>query len=213
MGKMHDITNNRYNHWTVLRFDKRDGERYRWICRCDCGTIRSVEASSLKSGATKCCGCIKHPAKGNLKHGGRNERLYGVWNGMKNRCYDADDRAFKWYGGRGIKVCDEWVNDYGAFRQWALENGYDDSLNKYECTIDRINDNGDYSPDNCRFTNMVVQNNNRRSNVVITFNGESHTLKEWSYITGLNYSMLKKRYKYGWSAERMLSTPNTHKHT
>ena len=213
MGKLQDITNNRYNHWTVLRFDKRVGCSYYWICQCDCGTIRSVASSSLKSGASKCCGCIKHPTMHNLTHGGKCERLYGVWSGIKCRCYNSHDRAYQWYGARGIKVCDEWLNDYASFRDWAIKNGYDENAAKFACTIDRIDTNGDYSPDNCRFSNMVGQNNNRRSNVVITLNGESHTLKEWSKITGLSYAMLKKRRQYGWNADKIIYTPNTHKHT
>lgn len=142
-------------------------KRVAWICRCDCGEIHVAQADSLKSGGTKSCGCLK--AENNRakwgKHNGSKDRLYGVWTDIKKRCYNPKYKQYKDYGGRGIQVCDEWLRDYSAFRDFALKHGYDPDAKFGECTIDRIDVNGNYCPENCRFIDMKAQRNNQRRSV------------------------------------------------
>lgn len=136
----------------------------------------------------------------NFKHGKRNTNIYGVWQTMKTRCYNEHSEKYKNYGGRGITVCDEWRNDFQAFYNWAINNGYDDNL-----TIDRIDVNEDYSPSNCRWITNKEQQRNRRNNRNITINGETHCLSEWCEILGLNYNTVRSRLNiYKWSIERAL---------
>lgn len=133
---------------------------------------------------------------------GCSSRLYKCWAHMKERCYREADSDYKNYGGRGIRVCDEWRNDYLAFKEWALANGYEPSL-----TIDRIDYNGNYEPSNCRWATWKEQSNNRRGLHYLTYNGETKTLTEWSEITGISFTTLYMRLTtYGWSVEKALST-------
>jgi len=133
-----------------------------WRCRCDCGNETIVDVCQLTSGKTKSCGCLRSEG-GHTTHGGRYDRLYKVFSNMNNRCYNPHSNDYKYYGGRGIKVCDEWLHNYAAFRDWALSNGYDANASRGECTIDRIDVDGDYSPANCRWVPMSIQSQNRRN--------------------------------------------------
>lgn len=142
---------------------------------------------------------------------GDTDRLYIVWISMKYRCYNPKYHRFHNYGGRGITVCDEWRYSYKKFRQWALDNGYDYHALYGECTLDRINPNGNYEPDNCRWVNIKVQANNRRDNIKVTYNGETHTLPQWADITGINYKLLAQRYSKGWSLDEVFN-PKIGKH-
>lgn len=140
---------------------------YMWRCVCDCGVEVDVRADHLKRGEISSCGCLRKGLQKGVasKHGGacdgQRERLYGVWAGMHYRCSNPHHMHYKNYGGRGIGVCEEW-NDYAVFREWALANGYDEIAKKGACTLDRINNDGWYTPDNCRWVSMAVQNKNRR---------------------------------------------------
>lgn len=135
-----------------------------------------------------------------FKHGLSRTPIYEAWKGMKGRCNCSSDVAYKNYGGRGIKVCSEWENDPIAFYNWSINNGWKKGL-----SIDRIDNNKGYSPDNCRWTTKTVQNRNRRCVLSITYKGETHTLKEWSKITGINYQTLLSRINtLHWSIEKTL---------
>lgn len=139
-------------------------------------------------------------------HGQSNTRLYSIWSGIKNRCFNENEPAFKDYGGRGITVCQEWVDKFTAFEQWALNNGYSESL-----TIDRINNNGNYEPDNCRWITNQQQSRNRRTNHLLTHKGQTKTLIEWSEELSIPYNTLVNRINVlGWSIEKSLSTPSKH---
>lgn len=149
-----------------------------WKCLCDCGNSTTVDAGQLSSGKTKSCGCL-HREKldtGNVKHGGRYDRLYKVFANMKNRCYNENSRDYAYYGARGIKVCDAWLNNYATFKEWAYANGYDDSAEYGQCTIDRIDVNGNYEPGNCRWVSMSIQSKNRRN--VINKNNDKRPRKD-----------------------------------
>lgn len=137
----------------------------KWNCKCSCGNVVDVTACQLNTGKTLSCGCLKIEKITEIatKHGGRHDRLYKVFHNMINRCYNSNSTDYKYYGGRGIQICDEWRYDYAAFKKWAYENGYDDTAAFGKCTIDRIDVNKNYSPDNCRWVDMKIQSQNRRN--------------------------------------------------
>lgn len=216
MGNPKALNSDRFGRWTVLRENGRNKSGgVMWLCMCDCGTIRSVEGRSLRNGLSKSCGCLASEHRTEAariavtKHGGRNERLYKVWLGILGRCQNPTNRHYADYGGRGITVCKEW-KDYAAFREWALLTGYDPNAEYGSCTIDRIDNNAGYSPDNCRWADSTTQCNNRRSNHFVEYNGESHTITEWARITGIRKDTLRRRiFIYGWDIKRAL-TEHTH---
>ena len=131
-----------------------------------------------------------------------------MWASMKARCYYKGDVSYKHYGGRGIKVCDEWKNDFAAFRDWAMKNGYDPNAERNQCTIDRIDVNGNYCPENCKWSNAHEQSNNRRNSFVITYAGKTLHASEWSKITGIPRSTIYARYRYGWTADELFTPVN-----
>lgn len=133
------------------------------------------------------------------QHGGRYTRLYNIWLNMKQRCSNPRASHYEYYGGKGVSVCEEWKKSFSTFRDWALSNGYEDGL-----TIDRIESDKDYCPENCRWVTHLKQMSNTTRNVMLTYQGETHSLSEWSRIVGVPYGTLKSRLRYGWSVERML---------
>lgn len=206
MGNVKDITGQTINYWYVIKeVGRSKSGSATFLCRCLlCGKEKIVEGRSVRTGASKCCGCY-HPKRLFITR--HDERLYGVWKGMRNRCNNPNVPEYPLYGGRGINVCSEW-NDYLVFKEWAYSHGYDDSAKKYQCTLDRLDTNGNYSPDNCAWHNQKEQNNNRRNNRILTLNGESFTMQEWAEKLGMNKHTLRRRiFKYGWSVERALTEP------
>ena len=134
-------------------------------------------------------------------------RLHGVWSKMKERCYRKKNKSYEDYGGRGISVCDEWLYSFQAFAEWAIENGYDENADFMKCTLDRIDNNGNYEPSNCRFITIKKQCNNRRNNRFLTLGDETHTISEWGDMVGINPCTIQKRLKSGWSVRKALNTP------
>ena len=173
----------------------------RYLCVCDCGNKKIVYKEHLTSGRTKSCGCLKKE-NGRPTHREIHTRLYKIWGNMCNRCSNRANPAWKNYGGRGIVVCEEWKS-YEKFREWAYTNGYSDNL-----SIDRIDNDKGYSPDNCRWVDSYTQANNKRNNHVVEYNGESRTLAEWANYLNIPYRTLHHRVVgLGWDVDRAFTQP------
>lgn len=169
MGKLIDLTGQKYGRLTVIERAGRTahGEHAKWVCLCECGNVTTVIGKNLRNGNTTSCGCahkeqMSQIGKANRTHGKSHTRLHKVWAGMIGRCYNPRKPYYKWYGGRGITVCDEWRNDFQSFYDWAMANGYDPDAPRWDCTIDRIDVDGNYEPSNCRWVTMAEQNKNKR---------------------------------------------------
>ena len=180
------------------------GYIYYYLCKCTCGNTCIVERFHLKYGHTQSCGCLKKGiGKINYKHGMEKSRLYHIWQGIKRRCLNKNEDKYAQYGGRGIKICDEWKNNSSNFIKWALNNGYEDNL-----TIDRIDVDGNYEPSNCRWVTMKEQSINRRNTVKITYNNQTFSLVEWCNFLNLDYRKIYLRiYRNKWSIEKAFNTP------
>lgn len=176
------------------------GTHKNYECICECGAVVNILKEHLTSGRQKSCGCLRKD-NGIQKHGEIKTRLYRIWGNMCNRCTNPNNPAWKNYGGRGISVCDEW-KEYINFRDWAFANGYTPNL-----TIDRINNNGNYCPSNCRWADTYTQANNKRNNRVIEYHGQTKTLNEWSKYLGIPYKDLHNRIRLGWDIKRAFEQP------
>lgn len=207
MSKFKDLTGQRFGKLVVIeRYGSHKGHS-QWKCKCDCGNYSIVTTGNLNSGHSKTCGCSYYESK-NIKHGLRHTRLYGVWLNIKRRCYLETKPDYERYGGRGIKMCDDWKNDFASFYEWAYKNGYDENASYMECTLDRINTDKDYSPDNCRWVSNKVQQNNKRNNIILSYKGETKTLSIWAEELDLPYKTLYSRLKYRkWSVEEAFERP------
>ena len=201
------LTGQKFGRLTVIsQNENRNGNTY-WECKCDCGNTIIVQGVKLKMGHTKSCGCLTRDltAQRNRDNADgiyRDWRLYSIYYGMRTRCYNVSDPGYPRYGARGITVCNEWMNDFLAFQKWAMENGYDENL-----TIDRIDNSKGYSPDNCRWTDIKTQSNNRRTNRYIEFHDETKTVAEWAEIVGIPRGIIYNRLNSGWNIEAALTTP------
>lgn len=172
-----------------------------WECHCDCGEILYKSAKHLAEskflyGCKKCRDSKRDPYK--------DRKLYRVWINMKKRCSNKSDMA---YGGRGITVCDEWANDFFIFRDWAYENGYNKHAKHFECTIDRINYDGNYEPQNCRWISMSEQNCNKRNNRFITIDGKTQCASKWLEELNVKRNLFYNRLRRGWSEVEALTSP------
>lgn len=196
MGKKQDLQGRRFGKLVVLKEDGRIGSNVAWICRCDCGNEVRVRSSSLLSGNTTTCGCGRIEAI--TTHNQTGTRLFNVWRNIKERCENKNYKTYPHYGGRGIRLCDEW-HDFEVFERWAKTHGYGQGL-----TIDRIDVNGNYEPSNCRWVTPKQQARNRRKTVFLEHNGEKRSLAEWAEVLGEKFTTLQWRYYNGWSAEEIL---------
>lgn len=190
---MIDETGNRYGRLVVLYRTQSNSNNTKWMCKCDCGNSVEVFINSLRTGRTRSCKCLlSEKAKERAtKYKVHDKRIYQTWYHMIHRCENPNNVQYKNYGGRGIKVCEEW-HDYDKFAKWAINNGYNEQL-----TIDRINCNGNYEPQNCRWATMKQQLNNTRVNRFITSNGVTKTLTEWSEYYNVDYKKLERRLDNG----------------
>lgn len=176
----------------------------RWNCVCECGKSILASTNQLRNGIIVSCGCYGREIarKTHTTHGLTNSRIYHIWRGIKDRCYDEKKDSYPYYGGRGITVCGEWQNDFQAFYDWAMANGYDENL-----TIDRIDTNGNYEPSNCRWATMEEQQNNKRNNRFFNIEGQALTLPQISKKYNINLYVLKNRVRKGWDITEAVKTP------
>ena len=165
-----------------------------WLCKCDCGNSKIYTTSNLKvvKGCGKCRGT----------HKSSKTKLYKTYQRIKNRCYRKNFPHYNLYGGRGIKMCDEWLNDFETFKKWAINNGYKEGL-----SIDRINVDGNYEPNNCRWITMFEQASNKRTNVYYTINGQTKTQTEWCRYYNISKNNVRRRLDIGWDIMKALTTP------
>ena len=202
MAKLIDLTGQRFGRLTVVeRVLPNKGGNAIWRCQCDCGNEVDVWGSALRNGHTKSCGCFRSDTTKDVHtvHGKKNTRLYRIWLNMKNRCNNPNYHHFERYGGRGISVCSQWVQNFEAFFNWAIDNGYNDDL-----TLDRIDNNKGYSPDNCRWATPKEQSNNVSRNRLVTFNGETRNITQWREYLGLSKATVDYRLCHGWTPEEAL---------
>lgn len=188
--KITDLTGQRFG---LLKVIEKAGSNNGviWLCQCDCGNRCTVRADNLKSGRTESCGC-----KANRIRNAEpiDKRIVRIWAGMHTRCYNKNVNFYKNYGGRGIKMCDEWIGENGCrhFYEWAMKNGYADNL-----TIDRIDNDGNYEPSNCRWATVEEQSNNKRNSIKLLYKGKEVTIKELRYIFGVSKTPIYQAYKNG----------------
>lgn len=202
-----DLTGKIFGRLTVIAEAERNKHgKPQCLCRCECGKEKVILGKDLtrKRGMVS-CGCYRDEklSQTSYKHGGYGTKLYRAWQAMLQRCNTTTHKSHKDYGGRGIKVCEEW-NLFTNFRNWSLKNGY---IETERLTLDRKNNNSGYSPDNCRWTTYKVQNNNTRQNVFWEFSGERMTVAQWSDKLGIRTDTLRRRLKMGWMVEKILTTP------
>lgn len=207
MPKFKDLSGATFGRLTVIErandyISPSGYHKTRWRCICKCGKEAVVVGEYLLRGDTKSCGCleIESKIKNGTTHGKSKTPLYYVWKNIKGRCYNSNHVNYKDYGGRGIKMCDEWHDSFENFANWALSSGYSEGL-----TVDRINNDGLYEPSNCRLVGRKEQANNRRNSITITYNGATMNISEWADMFGMKYSTIYSRLKRGLSADKIFN--------
>ncbi len=207
MSKLKDLSNQRFGKLIVVnRYGSNKRGRATWLCKCDCGNEVIVSSSYLLSGHTKSCGCFKFASR-NKTHGMRHTRLYNTWCNMKRRCNNPSAHEYKYYGAKGIRLCEEWNNDFISFMNWSYANGYNDTL-----TIERIDYNSDYRPDNCKWIPSNEQAKNKSTNLFITYKGKTQILADWCRELNLDYDFIEKRMSVNhFSFEQAINVPKFHR--
>ena len=203
MSELRDLTAQRFGRLIVIeRVENDKNNNAKWLCLCDCGIKKAIMRNYLVSGKTQSCGCLRKElsAARLTTHGKTNTRTYGIWTAMKKRCESSYDSSYESYGGRGIKVCEEW-HEFESFYNWAITNGYADNL-----SIDRKDTNGNYEPSNCRWASDKVQANNKTNNHMLTHKGKTQTMSMWCDDLGIPRRRLENRIRRGWSTQRALTT-------
>lgn len=203
-----DLVGKRFGRLVVIKeAENNKFNQRRYLCKCDCGNEVVVIATRLNQNLTRSCGCLSKDTttERNYTHKGSKERLYMIWCAMKARCYNLNNREYENYGGRGIQVCNEWL-DYSKFREFMLLHGYDSNAPRGKYTIDRIDNDGDYCPENCRVIPIQQQMYNRTDNHFITFKGKTQTITEWEREYNLTQGSLHRRLNVlHWDLERAIT--------
>lgn len=194
-----DYTGQQFGRWTVL---KRSAKPKFWICRCECGNVKAANIDNLKRGKSISCGCYRAELgrKHFETHGKSKTKLYYVWCGIRRRCNNPSVNGYERYGGRGITVCEEWAESFEAFMAWATANGYKEGLE-----IDRINNDGNYCPENCRWVTRYENMQNTRLNKHIEYNGKVYTINQLAEISGIEAWLIGERLRRGWSVEEAIT--------
>ena len=210
LGQRRDLTGTRYGRLVVIgEHHRNDHGTYFWECVCDCGGKTVVSCGNLKRGTTKSCGCLARENKPPVttKHGNSRSKLYKIWVAMRQRCLNPNDANYHRYGGRGITVCDEWLNDFKAFYDWSMANGYVEG----KLDLDRTDNNKGYCPENCRFVSHRenLKNTHRKLHDVIK--GEDITLSDAAIKYGFEYGQLYQRYKRGKRGDELIEHRNNHR--
>lgn len=206
MAKAKDLAGKRFGRLKCIKIAKKrfKGERIRWVCECSCGNSVEIFSENLLSGNTKSCGCLSHERI--ASHGMSNSRIYQLWSQMKQRCNNENNLHYKNYGGRGIKLCDDWIS-FKSFYDWAILNGYGDRL-----TIERLDNDKGYSSDNCTFVTKSEQSKNRRVNYRVNINGSVMCLYDACKHLNIDYSLVQNRIKnLNWPVDKALYTPRKKK--
>lgn len=197
-----DLTGQTFTRLTAVKRIDKNGRAY-YVCWCSCGNVCEVFHSNLTQGLSKSCGCLSREASANRMrtHGMSKEKIYRVWKAMKDRCLLKSCKAYKDYGDRGISVCDKWLGENGFqnFYNWAISSGYKEGL-----MLDRVNNDGNYEPSNCRWTDRIAQNNNTRRNTFITYGGIRMTIAQWERHLNLHHGTISNRRRYGWTDEECI---------
>lgn len=207
-----DLLNQRFGKLVVVAPSKPKNNETMWECKCDCGNITIVSTSNLRANRILSCGCLKlqRLLERSTTHNQRHTHLYEVWKSLRQRCNNPKHASYYNYGGRGIAVCDEWNKSFQAFYDWSYANGYSTENQKDEklkLTIDRINNDGNYEPSNCRWVDRKTQARNMRTTKFITFKGQTKSIPEWCELYGINRNSFDVRIKCGWSIEDALTKP------
>ena len=207
MSEVIDLTGQRFNRLIVIEPSRTKNGKYAWKCLCDCGNYTIAVGAQLKNGNTKSCGCYKNDIarKRFMKHGLSRTKLFHVYQGMHSRCENKKSRMYKHYGGRGVSVCEEWSGEAGVvnFCEWSMDNGYEEGLQ-----IDRIDNDGNYEPSNCRWVTCQENLMNKSNTLFYEYNGNKKTLQDWAIVSNIPYKRLRARIKEcGWSFEKAITTP------
>lgn len=198
---MLDLTGKKFGRLTVLNRVPSRSSNIKWLCVCDCGGSKEILSSNLVRGLTQSCGCLHKETirKINLTHGASKTRLFHIWMNMKARCTNPNSRSWGNYGGRGIAICPDCLKSFSSFANWANSNGYREDL-----TIDRIDVNGNYEPQNCRWVSRQIQARNTRRNVFY----KGKCIKEWAILLGISEKTINRRLrKFNWPIEKAIFTP------
>lgn len=200
-----DLTGQRFGRWVVLKRVPNRGKALMWECRCECGTVKIVHGTSLKGGTSTNCGCVRLAGIPRT-HGLTHHPLYRVWQRMKGCTGSPTHQDYHHYGGRGISMCDQWKNDFYSFYTWSIEHGWEPGLE-----IDRLDVDGNYCPENCRFTDRSGQMRNTRRTRMLTYSGKTQSVLEWAEEIGIKPETLRCRLdQYGWSVEKALTEEVIH---
>lgn len=207
---MKSYVGTKINALQILNYYTKQHNRQKYfVCKCDCGKTVDIRVANIVNNPQKSCGCYKY----NFKNGFSHTRLYPIWKSLIARCYNPKNQRYNVYGARGIKVCDEWKEDFLSFRKWAYSNGYDESSKRGDCTIDRIDNDKNYCPENCRWVSLSRQQRNTDKTIIFEYKGVKKPLIDWCEELNLPHHTIRWRYSKWGNIDKVLTQPirSTHK--